>query len=435
MSVLDVTDPRRPRHVPHREVAGTTTDEGGWVVHLGKTEPGRRYLAMGPVAIASPTAARLDKTSNLLDTGQRADYLVVAPGELVSAAEELAALRRADGFETLVVDLQDIWDEMAFGLADPEALRDFFAWTHDHWDLPPHYVVLAGAGTYDYRDHLGLGGNLIPPLLTARDDSVFATDAPYADVVGDDGFPDLALGRIPVTTAEQLSAYIRKLAAMEAGHDPGLADDLLLVTDRADAAGDFARDGNRIAQLVPRGFDLHRLDYGGDRDGTRHQLFTELAEGQALALYLGHGGVDRLSSAGLLISSDVDSLGGDPPLPLLAAISCHVALHALPGFDALGENLVLAESGGATAVWAPVWLSQNPQAIELGEELVRQLLHQDPPRLGEATRRALTGTIAQGLPRHLRETYQLLGDPALRLPLAPAPTDDDAPCTVDCGSS
>jgi len=427
VTVVDVTDPRRPRLVPHAE-----TKAGDEVlVTLGRTGAGRRYLASGTAAVASPAEVRLDRSARLASPEHRADYLVITTAGLADAAEALADLRRGSGLEAKMVLLEEVYDDFSDGVADPRAIRDFLAYAHARWAVPPRYVVLAGAGTFDYRDYLGLGGNLIPPLLVARDDSVFATDAPYADVVGDDGAPELALGRIPALTAAELRAYVDKLAAYEAG-EPSAEDELLLVTDRADAAGDFGADGDRLARLVPGDRPLRRVDYQGDLPAARAELFDAWADGPPLALYLGHGGVDRLSSAGLLTIADVPSLPVADRPPVLAAVSCHVALHALPGFDALGEHLLLAPAG-TVGVWAPVWLSQHPQAIQLGEELLRQTLHRGERHLGEAARRTLATGAAIGLPRHLLYSYQLLGDPALELQLADGDDGDvGGPCTVDC---
>jgi hypothetical protein len=46
----------------------------------------------------------------------------------------------------------------------------------------------------------GYGGNLIPPILAAGPHHLYAADNRFADVHGDDGVPEYAIGRLPVLT-------------------------------------------------------------------------------------------------------------------------------------------------------------------------------------------------------------------------------------------
>ena len=68
-------------------------------------------------------------------------------------------------------------------------------------DLAPRYAVLAGAGHLDYRDYQGFGGNHVPPVMIGTADGLYAADGVFGDVVGDDGVPEIAIGRLPVLSA------------------------------------------------------------------------------------------------------------------------------------------------------------------------------------------------------------------------------------------
>jgi len=45
----------------------------------------------------------------------------------VVAAQALADLRTGSGLKTAVVALDDIYDEMSYGIASPNAIKDFLA--------------------------------------------------------------------------------------------------------------------------------------------------------------------------------------------------------------------------------------------------------------------------------------------------------------------
>ncbi len=51
-------------------------------------------------------------------------------------------------------------------------------------------------GSYDWRSVQGYGDNLLPMLLVDRGGSL-STDARFADLTGDDGVPEIAVGRVP----------------------------------------------------------------------------------------------------------------------------------------------------------------------------------------------------------------------------------------------
>ena len=76
----------------------------------------------------------------------------------------------------------------------------------------PKYVVLAGEGTFDYKDNQGHGGNLIPPIMIGTPEGLFPSDNHFADIDGDH-IPEMAIGRLPVVTSEELMDVIKKIMA------------------------------------------------------------------------------------------------------------------------------------------------------------------------------------------------------------------------------
>src|SRR4029079_13789357 len=97
------------------------------------------------------------------------------------------------------------------------------------------------------------------------------------------------------------------------------------LSDAPDQAADFAAGNAKIAGLLRAGAAPDRIDLGATSlAGARSALFGDLAAGTAFLNYLGHGGLDRLSSGGLLDSQDVPGLQNGPRLPVLTAMTCVV---------------------------------------------------------------------------------------------------------------
>lgn len=431
VSVFDLADPDRPLRLAR---AKTRPELGGtYRVDFENGAAGGRFVALGRSALRPAPAPELAATPSLRAPANAADYLVIAPPALLGPARDLAAYRRAGGLAAAVVNLDDIYAEFAGGHADPRAIGAFLAYVARGWAQPPRYVLLAGSGSYDWRNVQGYGDNLLPMLLVDRGGSLFPSDARYADF-GGDGVPDVAIGRVPALSASELQDYLAKLQAYERGDGPWL-DQVLLLADGADSRFDFAAESRSFASLLPRGFASQVLALAEQPSlaATRGQLFGALDEGRAWLTYVGHGGVDRLSAQGLLTKTDVPGLDNPGRLFVLQTVSCHVGLHGLPGFDSLGEDLVIDPAAGAVAVVAPAWLSEHDEAKILADRLLRQVFQLRRERLGDALLHAEASAAASGVPASLLEAYQLLGDPALRLRLEPEAPAAPPACAPDCG--
>ena len=432
IQVYDVTNPQRPSVV----LRPTILPEGAGyraVVSLRGGAETRRLATVAPDGLLSP-ALLADQPSNLLTVDHSADYVIIAAPELLASAADLAAYRQSPSRSTLVVSLEDIYDEFAHGMDDPRAIRDFLAHAWSTWTTKPSMAVLLGHGTYDFRDHWGLGDNLLPALLTAQPGSLFPTDALYGDVEGDDGSPEIVVGRIPALTNAEAADYLAKLQAYEALGDTSWNHRVLGVADTADSAGDFQSDLDRQMALVGFGYESLRLNLDEQADVAtgRSVLFDALAAGVGLMHYGGHGAIHRLADESLLTSADVAGLGTADRPTVLTAATCNIGLHAFPGFDSLSETLLLESDRGAVAAFAPSWLVENQDGGFVTDRLFRQIFIENQRTLGTAVQEALYRAAAYGVPAEVLRSFQLLGDPALQLQLhqeLPPPG-----CTSNCGN-
>ncbi len=227
----------------------------------------------------------------------RIDYLVLTSRELEPAAQALADYRSGQGLRVGVATFEDVCDWMADGLRTPEAIPELLAFARATWAEAPWLVVLAGNGHYDYLNALNLEANPVPPLLVQTADGVFAGDARLADADGD-GLPDVAIGRLPARTADELAAMLAKIQAYEAGFGEAWQSELVLANDAADAAaGDFAAANAQLAALagaLPAGAD--RLERIAGCGGCASKLLRHFQNGAASSTTTGHGGVANWSA-------------------------------------------------------------------------------------------------------------------------------------------
>ncbi|VAX07989.1 hypothetical protein MNBD_GAMMA26-1676 [hydrothermal vent metagenome] len=405
---LDISNPNRPRLIKKTTIDGT---DDNYQVSFRTKGNADRYLALTHDAAAVPESLVVDIPSRLKKRHQ-VDYLIITSSDLVPAAEELANYRRGQGLRTMVVDIEDVYDEFSFGLRNPGAIRAFLRHAYTRYRPGPRYVVLVGEGSYDYKDHMGFGDAIIPTPLTPTPDGLFPSDNLYVDVEGYDWVPEMAVGRLPVINAEELTAFLAKLQAYEAGGG-AWESQAILAADAPDRGGDFPTDSEDLGALFPSNYLIDRLylDTMPIADA-RQQLIDGLNGGRAFVNFIGHGSIIGLGNSGLLTSDDVAALNNAERLPVLTALTCLAGHFAYPGFDAIAENLVIKPDGGAIAVWAPSSLSKNKRSNILGRGFYEATFQDGELVLGEALLKAQTNYARDGIDKYLLDTYNLIGDPA-----------------------
>jgi Peptidase family C25 len=414
IQVFDLTDPRRPAAI----VATTVEGAGGFRVSFD-TSRGRRYLAVAGGAIHPVTPAAMG-SSRLTDLAGAVDYLLITSPELAVDAEELADYRRGVGYAARVVTTDEIYRAMSYGIVTPHAIRDFLTWSREAWGV--RYVALVGMASFDYRGLQVPGESIVPSLMTGSPFGLYACDACLADS-DDDGVPELAVGRLPVASGGEIAAFVDKLRAYESASALSANGTVLLLADHYDRlAGDFARDSERFADELPMAHQsrIERIyvDEQTEPTAARQQTQEWLnGGGVGWVNYLGHGGMTQMGSSSaqaFLRSGDSAALGNGPDLPVITALTCSANRFEIPGFDSVGEELVLDPDGGAIAVFAPTGLSLNGAASPLANSLGEIVFDEGVPVLGDAIVEALSRNSASNVPFMLR-IYTLLGDPATRL--------------------
>ena len=232
--------------------------DGTHRVSLSCSDSESQYLALSEPAVKTLAGSDLSTflAPALKDTRHAPDYLVITPHELLDGAQRLADYRQSRGLTPLVVLLQDIYDEFNYGIATPEAVRDFLEYAWHNWQTPPRYVVRIGEGTYDYKDVQGTGETLMPPVLVGTPFGLFASENRLADVDGsEDGLPEMIVGLLPADSSATLSAMIDKIMAYEASSG-AWKNQVLMVADNTDGGGNFPVDSDAVAALISEGYTL-----------------------------------------------------------------------------------------------------------------------------------------------------------------------------------
>jgi hypothetical protein len=380
-----------------------------------RVEAGRRYLAVAAERVARPEV-RLPARPLLLDPGNAAEHVVLAPRDFMEAAQALVQHRRSQGLVSRAVAIEDVFDAFGHGESHAEAVRDFLAFAFHHWRRAPRYVLLLGDASYDPKDYLGTGvRSFIPTPIVATRYLWTAADPLLGAVNGEDSLPDLAVGRLPASSREQALALVHKLIDYEnAGFSPrhGRA---VLVADNTDDGGSFEANAGEIASRFLAGRETSEIRLAQLGADTRAAILDAFDQGASLMSYMGHGSTLIWASENVFNIWDVPALRAQTLQPLVLTLNCLNGYFTMPSFDSLGEALVKAEGRGAIAALSPSSVSLDASAHAYHKALLEQILSGAHRRLGDAVLAAQVEQASTSALPELAITYQLFADPAMRL--------------------
>ena len=431
-SLYDVTEPEAPQRL----------DLGGATLSFEDGPSARDYLVSGPGTLYAPALAPWHASD--IAAPRAATVVYIVPAALREALAPLVTQRQHQGYAVAVVNVEELYAAWSYGAVAPEAIRSFLRYAAATWPQHLTTAILVGDGTADPHDWTARGPNNvnhIPPYLALVDPWLgeAACDTCYGRLATDDPraapLPDLAIGRLPVKSAAELTRLVSKLIAYDA--EPATSvwrGTVALVADNPDTAGDFFVASEAAAALLPPGLRLRRVYY--DPTSARGPASAAVASeqtraafnaGAALVLYHGHShqwqwaltdpSADRSALLGLY---DPDSMSNATRLPVVLAMTCLSSAFQTPAISGttVDERLVLAD-GGAVAVWGPAGfgVSHGHDLLERGFiEALRAAPGGTAP-LGALTMAGYRALAAGGVASDSLFTYTLLGDPLTLLHL------------------
>lgn len=468
--LMDVNDPQAPVLLTGSDV--TPASNGGQAPLTGysltfqdTTAGSTDYWAAGEGALRTPAAIRLDRPSDLRNPANQADWVIVSHAaflqrpitatvgppafpvptvvncppypqeqdttyvECLSPPEQLARHRQEyNGFTTMVVDVEDVYDQFNGGVVHPEALHQFALYMRDHWANPaPRFLVLVGDGNYDPLNNLGNSPPVYIPPYLAPIDLIIGEVAAMNRIVSEwpslDSTPQvpfMGLGVLPANTLEEAQVLVNKAISYDLTPvTDGWNMNVTYVADDKDIAGDFPAHMNDIADnpaYIPDAYIDNKIYYKVTHatvTAVKDAIIDAINNGTLFLNYSGHGSRNAWAGERLLEVSDIPRMSNADRLAIFVPMTCLEGQYVVPNFSSFAETVVRHEGGGAVASWSATGRGVSTGHQDMLEAFYEGIFTHNLIYLGDSTtyaKQALhdTGSIFQDL----LDTFVILGDPA-----------------------
>lgn len=367
------------------------------------------YVALAEDTFMNPVSVTRNNPSNLHDTAQGSDLVIITTAALRESVNPLVSLRQAQGLRVAVVEAEDIFDEWNFGHPhSASSVHEFLRYAKENRQRSLMYVLLVGDATFDSRGYTTAENiNLVPTKLIDTASMETASDEWLVDF-DDDGIGEMAIGRLPARDALEAGRMIGKIVNHDARGTERKA--VLFADSRQRDGNDFVAMSQAAAATLPATIAREEINRNPDEAATRTEFIDAVNRGALIVNYVGHGSVDLWSGAGFFSNDDARTLSNDSRLPLFTLMTCLNGYYIDPNLDGLAEALLKAENGGAVAVWASSGMTVPQSQALINQELYRGLFAENPTTLGDAIRRAKAATTDADV----RRTWILFGDPSMR---------------------
>lgn len=359
----------------------------------------KRFFIIGDNNYKTPVSISAKvPNQNLHGTTTGASNIIISPTEFLSAANRLKEQREKEGINkinTLVIDINQIYNEFSGGLLDPVAIRNFLKYAFNNWNERPLYVLFFGDGNYDYKNIYNLSiKNYLPPLEKDDPEQNEITSYPSDDFLTDinENFefpspcrPDFSHARLCINSLAEANSIVDKIIEYESPTTNGIwkkkimyvADDGWTTRSTQGEEGSIHTDQCELVAEVytKKDFEKDKIyivtypavitPQGRRKPGANVDIIKGWNEGRLLINYVGHGSTDLWAHEHIFVRDEgVAQLKNKGKYPIMTIASCDISRWDDPYLISMGEQLVyIAKKGVISSVGSVRPVFSTPNAI------------------------------------------------------------------------
>ncbi|MEO0289930.1 MAG: C25 family cysteine peptidase [candidate division WOR-3 bacterium] len=319
-----------------------------------------------------------------------ADMLIIAPKEFKNIFSKFILHRKENFYiDTLkivnpvieFVNINDIFEEFGFGIKDPVAIRNYLKYTYINYNPRPFYVLLAGKGTYDYKNYEGSASlNLVPPYEWGYGVDInnppYTYDNFFVEFDGGAFDPDMVIGRIPAKSSSELYEFLERIIFYETGNFESMFKNTVIgvADDTTGASGNFdpinhTTQVTRVLNKLKNSIDkiaFYMIDYPfvqGRKPSATKDLLKYIEKGAGFFFFFIHGNPNQLAHEELLKLDDIDFISYNKKPSFIILGSCKTMNFDRPS-GAIGEKWLMKNGIGALGSTYLTFPSENEYVID-----------------------------------------------------------------------
>lgn len=436
--VYDITDWQKVRLMPASFQGGNTT----MFRDSTRIMNPKTYIITTPSQYRKVTELQPVTINDLRAPGNSADFIIIAHDDFAEAMRPFKEMKeRHDSLKTEIVRISDVYHQFSGGLMDATAIRDFLKYAYHNWHTPsgrsPRYVLLVGDGDYDFKNVLSSDDkNWIPPFEIDSDNELITrcTDDWYVYLTGNDRIMDMAIGRLPVRSVEDVQGIVEKYKHYTEGEDFDqwrttftlVADDELTPGDNIQRIHTDQSEELANAAYIPRILNqkkIYLMEYPAERNvsetGIRkpqaeNDFVAQLNRGTVLVSYIGHGNHQVLAHERVFNQDrDFNLIQNGTKYFFFYPATCAFGRYDLPMTQSFAEELINVGGGGSIGMLSSARDVFARQNFDLAQYVYETLFSETPTaRIGDAVMIAKGKWIGNLINN---EKFHLFADPTLRL--------------------
>ncbi|MEE4197013.1 MAG: type IX secretion system sortase PorU [Bacteroidales bacterium] len=436
--VWEVTAPTQVKNIETQTIASN-------IISIKvDVEPGlNEFVAFNTAKLYTPEAVGNVPNQNLHALGHH-DMIIVTHPDFISQAQSIADLHASqDGLSIAMVTPEQIFNEFSSGAPDAAAIRNFIRMIYQRATPADtlKYLLLFGDGSFDHKsitaDNINYvmtyqsQNSLTPTSSFVTDDFFGLLDATDHIELSNSGLIDIGIGRLPVKSVQEAQQMVDKIYRYTDFNSKGdWINTLCFVGDDEDN-NIHMRDADRIAVQVDSTYPhffinkLYLDAYPQQMTAVSesypevNRLINEqINNGVLIFNYTGHGGENGLAHERILTIDNINSWKNKDKLAIFMTATCEFSRFDNHKYVSAGERVLLNPNGGGIALFSTTRLVYSSPNYTLNKNFFDHVFEKDTDNnyhtLGDVMRLA---KINSGTENNKRN-FTLLGDPALKLPLA-----------------
>lgn len=279
-----------------------------------------------------------------------ADYFIIAHPSLIDAANEYAEYRNQTGFSTLVLDIEQLYNQYSWGIRKhPFSIHSFAKKVIEDWDVDEKYLFLMGksVAANNAKSTRWFELNMVPTWSVLGSDIGFTAGITNNTILE----PEIPTGRIAAKNNEEVRNYLNKVKAHEAAPKAEWMKNILHfgggeTQNEQNAFKNYLSNYQGIAEKPSFGGKIHTFLKNSSAPlqiNLSDSVTNLINQGVTVMTFFGHAYGSNFDQS----IDEPENYSNTGKYPLIIANSCLIGNIHTTSTESGSERFVLAKDKGA----------------------------------------------------------------------------------------